>query len=94
MTKYDIATAFFDMLNEQRQFQEQLPQSVEQAFCDNEYVAAQDQFIHQLLKVVLSTSEYDDLCYFAYESNTRVEIDGFKFYNLEDYWTYLDSLVK
>lgn len=92
MTKYDIATAFWDCKHEYDQFIESLPSSIEQAFYENEAYVAQEQLAHKLLKAMLSESEYDDLCYFAYESNPRVEIDGYTFTSLEDYWAYCDSL--
>ena len=92
MTKYDIAEAFFDTEHECKMFLDGLPRSVEPAFTENEAYVAQEQFAHRLLKQLLSESEYDDLCYFAYESNPQIEMDGFTFHNLEDYWTYCDSL--
>lgn len=92
MNKYDIATAFWDCKHEYDQFIASLPSSIELAFVENEAYVAQEQLAHKLLKAMLSESEYDDLCYFAYESNPQVEMDNHNFTSLEDYWTYCDSL--
>lgn len=92
MNKYDIAAAFWDCKHEYDHFVNSIPQSIEQAFTENEAYQAQEKFAHILLTQLLSESEYDDLCYFAYESNPQVEMDNHTFTSLEDYWTYCDSL--
>ena len=91
--KYQIAEAFFDHLHECDQFINQLPQSVEAAFYENEAYTAKDQLVHILLKSVLGETEHDDLCYFAYEDAPRVEVDNLIFLTLEEYWQYCDSKV-
>lgn len=93
MTKYDIAEAFWDAEHERKMFVESLPSTIELAFIENEAYVAQEEFAHKLLKQLLTESDYDDLCYFAYESNPCVYVDDLKFNNLEDYWTYMDSKV-
>jgi len=91
MNKYDIAAAFWDCEHERKMFLETIPQSIELAFVENEAYVAQEQLAHKLLKALLGESNYDDLCYFAYESNPSVFVDELQFNTLEDYWTYMDS---
>lgn len=91
LNKYDLAVLYMEMVSECDQFYNQLPSSVESAFYDNEANTAKEEFIDILLKQLLTTSEYDDLTYFAYESNPRVEVDNQVFTSLEEYWTHLDQ---
>lgn len=91
LNKYDLAVLYMEMVSECDGFLNQLPQSIESAFYDNEANRAKEDFIHVLLKQLLTESEYDDLTYFAYETNPRVEVDDQVFTNLEDYWTHLDQ---
>lgn len=91
LNKYDLAVLAQEMIEECDQFMNQLPQSIEAAFYDNEAYNAKDQFIHILLKQLLTDSEHDDLCYFLYESSPRVEVDNLVFLTLQDYWEYLDA---
>lgn len=92
LNKYDVLELFQDAEAVRTEFFDQLPHSIEPAFFDNEYAQSQDKLIHTLLKQFLTPSEYDDLCYFAYETSPRIEVDNQTFYSLEDYWTYCDQL--
>lgn len=91
LNKYDLAVLYKEMRDECDSFYNQLPQTVEAAFYDNEANRAKEDFIDILLKQLLTQAEYDDLAYFAYETNPRIEVDDQVFTNLEDYWTHLDQ---
>lgn len=93
VTKYQIAQEFLDHLKECDAFFNQLPRSVEEAFYENEAYTTKDQMLHILLKQLLKESDYDDLCYFAYESNPVYFVDDLEFNTLESYWNYLDERV-
>lgn len=91
VTKYEIAKAFFECQQKRDEFYEQLPESMREAIYDNPSSLAQEQLQHVLLSQLLSEEQLDDLYYFAYESNPRVEWEGFEFSTLEDYWAYCDN---
>ena len=91
LNKYDLAVLYMEMVSECDNFYNQLPQTVEAAFYDNEAIQAKEEFIHILLNQLLTQAEYDDLTYFAYETNPLVEVDNQVFTSLEDYWTHLDQ---
>lgn len=91
LNKYDLAVLYMEMVAECDQFYDQLPQSIEAAFYENEANTAKESLIHILMNQLLTESEYDDLTYFAYETNPRVEVDNLVFATLEEYWTHLDQ---
>lgn len=91
LNKYDLAVLYKEMRDECDQFYNQLPQSIESAFYDNEANRAKEDFIDILLKQLLTESEYDDLTYFAFETNPRIEVDNLVFLTLEEYWQHLDQ---
>lgn len=91
MTKYQIAQAFFNCQQKRDEFYESLPFTLCEAFCDNAASLAAEELQHILLQQLLTPEQLDDLYYFAYESNPRIEWDGFTFNTLEDYWVYCDQ---
>lgn len=90
VTKYEIAKAFLECQQKCDEFYESLPQSIRDAFVENTLNLAHEELQHILLSQLLSVEELDDLYYFAYESNPRVEWEGREFYTLESYWQYCD----
>ena len=91
LNKYDLAVLYMEMLSECDQFYNQLPQSVESAFYENEAVQAKEELIHVLLNQLLTQAEYDDLTYFAFETDPSIEVDDQVFTTLEEYWQHLDQ---
>lgn len=94
LNKYDIAEVYLETQERCNDFNNQLPQGLEQAFFDNEAYQANEQLVHILLKQLLTEPEFDDLMYFAFESNPCVEVDGQDFHTVQEYWEYLDEQVK
>ena len=91
VTKYEIAKAFLECQQKCDEFYESLPQSLRDAFVENPLNLAHEELQHLLLSELLTLEQLDDLYYFAYESNPRVEWEGKEFYTLESYWQYCDS---
>lgn len=92
MTKYQVAQAFLNCQNKRDEFYESLPSTLREAFFDNAASLASEELQHILLSQLLSPEQLDDVYYFAYETNPKVEWEGVTFTTLEDYWRYCDTV--
>ena len=88
MTKYEIAEMFMQMENLNSEYIDKIPADINSVFFDNEFVYNIQTLLHSLLTQCLGQEDYDDLMYFAYETNPKVIVDNQEFCTLIDYWNY------
>ena len=92
MNKYVVAEKFLNMVKANDQYIEQVPFDLREVIIDNQYSSNQANLIHQLLGLLLSETELDDLLYFAYEFNPKIVLDErVEFTDLISYWKHLDA---
>lgn len=88
MDKYTIAKKYLEMTETIDTFVDKLPQSIQQAFFDNEFTNVAQEYISYLLTQLLTESQLDDLYYFAHETCPIYYYDDIQFTDLFTYWTY------
>ena len=86
MDKVKIAKTYLEMVKLNAEYLNRIPKDIAEAIFDNQYSENLNTYLHLYLEQLLTTEQFEDLMYFAYESNPRIEYEGQEYTDIFSWW--------
>jgi hypothetical protein len=90
VTKSEIFKNLYNNLQARHEFTDKLPQSIAQAFWDNEMIEAYDRDVSMLMKAIFP-DHIESIYWFLYEWRPGFEVNDTPIHNIDQYIEYLKA---